>query len=241
LHAMCNVYNIPYNTFYHGVDLGAPAGGGAAVDKNAALSMMGWTNGAGFPVVPLVGGTSRPFGSLATDAIRAVYDMLPPGVGRTDLTGDQGSWVRTSGDGGTTPLCGLLPFGRQIGMGLPPLQRMMIDWEGPSPGPGVNATLLVDVPPAASTAWGAALRVGYPLTSPLPTLQQIEDWVNMSSATIFFYPTVPTNGTQRFMLSTLPLGSLSASMQLVFFLNAPVCSSNPNTIAAATPAIFLHY
>jgi hypothetical protein len=88
--------------------------------------------------------------------------------------------------GGTTPLCGLRPFGRRVGEALPPLQRMLIDYEGSPPLPGnYDAALLLSRPPSVGYLSGGVLSLT--LTAPgaqiLPT--GVELWVDPGNSTAF--------------------------------------------------------
>ncbi|MBL9077618.1 MAG: hypothetical protein JNL08_08950 [Planctomycetes bacterium] len=141
-----------------------PAGGGVAVDQRARVNVAGYTDAADF-----LGGFSGVTGrardaALPADAVRVVFDMLPParagqafGTGRTDLSGDQGPFVLPAGlTGGTTPACALSQFGRQIGDSAPILSRMLLDYEGDAPAANIvtNGALVVSRPTSVVfTAW----------------------------------------------------------------------------------------
>jgi hypothetical protein len=150
---------LPFLTF--GLD--DPAGGGVAVDQRARVNVVGYTDAddylTGFPGI--VGRARDPW--PPADAVRTVYDMLPPprstqpfGVGRTDLSGQQGPFVLPAGfTGGTTPACALSPFGRRIGDPPPLLARILVDYEGPAPQAGVAGGFLIASRPSnfVFTAW----------------------------------------------------------------------------------------
>ncbi|MBL8728970.1 MAG: hypothetical protein JNM25_11105 [Planctomycetes bacterium] len=151
---------LPFPTF--GLD--DPAGGGVAVDQRARVNVVGYTDATdyltGFPGVL---GRARDAAPPA-DAVRTVYDMLPPmragqtfAVGRTDLTGDQATFVLPAGfTGGTTPACALSPFGRRIGDPAPVLSRILLDYEGDAPQANTvtNGALLISRPSDnVFTAW----------------------------------------------------------------------------------------
>jgi hypothetical protein len=148
--------------------LGDPAGGGVAVDQRARVNVVGYTDSIDFPGIGFTGTVGRGRDPAPpADAVRVVVDMLPPalagqpfGVGRTDGSGSQGTFVLLAGmSGGTTPLCALSSFGRLLGNPVPTLSRILLDYEGDVPMAGVlNGAILVSRPSnltlaAGLTAW----------------------------------------------------------------------------------------
>jgi hypothetical protein len=127
--------------------------------------------------------------------------MLPPGVGRTDGTGDPLPGGLPAGyTGGTTPACALSPFGIQIGgvvqgvvlgdLTYPYLQRVLMDFDGTGPAvlpnppsPLANASVVFVRPPSSpvsgsSAPWqptivASALRIGFPLPAMGPEAQEL--------------------------------------------------------------------
>ena len=160
--------------------LGDSAGGGISVDERARVNVVGQTVGTDFPET--LG--ARPHDS-GFDAVRVVFDMLPLGVGRSDGTGDAGSFVLPATfSGGTTPLCALAPFGKLIGQPAPAVPRMLIDYRGPQPAAGVTgASIFVSRPTApivagqwASSVVLAGFQFGFPgvAVPPLMLLEGVE-------------------------------------------------------------------
>lgn len=131
--------------------LGEPAGGGIAVDERSRVNVVGQTLSTDFYVM---GGRAY---DASLDAVRTVFDMIPPGVGRTDGTGFQGGFVLPAGfTGGTTPPCALTPFGKLIGMAAPPaVPRMLIEYEGPPPVAGATGAAILVIRPTAPIVPGA--------------------------------------------------------------------------------------
>jgi hypothetical protein len=187
--------------------LGDPAGGGVAVDARARATVAGVTWSFDFPVTAAgpgqLAGRSVDVASgnpLVPDAVRSTMDLLPVGVGRTDGSGDLLPSVPPQFQGGTTPVCGLAPFGIQIGgpgpgvlrddLRYPPLLRIMLDYQGPAPdgiSPLAGASVVmvrppsVPVPnPSGGSTWkpsilAAALRLGLP-QSTMVAPEMLEIW-----------------------------------------------------------------
>jgi hypothetical protein len=85
--------------------LGDPAGGGIAVDARARVTVVGQTYSTNYPVQGGLGPDNSTGAPRLPDAVRTTIDMLPPGVGRTDGTGDPlpggaSCWVYGRNDAG---------------------------------------------------------------------------------------------------------------------------------------------
>lgn len=233
-----------YDTF----GLGQSSGGGIAVANDGRIDVVGRTNpvGGGYPVV---GSGRQP--DLGIDAVRTELDMVPqcvdvqlPGVGRTDGTGWQGPGAAPAFpvfpipgfSGGTTPACGLSPFGFRVGEARPPLQRMLIDYEGAAPDLGVtDAAIVVSRPPilAGSLSVGV-LWFGFPLTTgPNAVVDGVEFWANPATWVLLLDPW-PGNRPYRVPLAPLPTaGTGTVSVQLNCLLN-PTPGSGPLGFTRAT-------
>jgi hypothetical protein len=237
------------------------AGGGVAQDASGRVQVVGTTLSLDFNV--LGGGRARsttltPAG-LATreDAVRSVLDLLPYGVRRTDGTGNSlnlaGLVFPPPGtDGGTTPPCGLMPFGRQIGVAPPALAqtRLLIDFDGPPPAAGTNVGVVVVRTPASGGFTLAALQIGFPgipgLGLPL-VVNSSEIWVPIPAA-LLGYSGVP-NATFHDLIAGLPPPPAQFTIQVAFLLGAPVTGGIPaqgipcggTETYAVTPALYIDY
>lgn len=164
--------------------LGFTPGGGIAVGNDGRINAVGRTGSPG--ITPVGGGRAYDAG---LDAVRGELDLLPasptslPGVARTDGTGFQGSGANfplVGYWGGTTPTCGLAPYGRRIGEPVPLLARMMIDYEGAAPAGGVSDTAIIVSRP---TNYPGSFPIGafwftLPITTGFPIFDEVEFWVN---------------------------------------------------------------
>jgi hypothetical protein len=214
--------------------LGPPEGGGASMDQLGRVTIVGSSNGPGFPVT--AGGLG--YSLLMTDGVRAVVDMLPVGVCRTDGTGSCGVLPQSPFTGGTTPSCALSPFGNLIGSSPPALWRMMIDFEG-TLAPGFPAALLLDRPPANVTVLGTFVQFSLPATQP-QIVDQVEIWT--TSSPFLFVSSPPGNASIRFPLGTLPPPSPSgflASAQFVSLIALPFSCNGFSFVGS--PALTLSY
>jgi hypothetical protein len=233
------------------------SGGGIAVGNDGRINAVGMSNGTNYPVL----GAGSRSDNAVQDAVRTELDMvLGPsvsvggaplmGMGRTDGTGFQASpafpprdpsTLQVTHTGGTTPACALAPFGRRIGEPLPPLQRMLIDYEGNPPLAGsCDAAILVTRP--SSTIGTAIVQLGLPPATPWLTLGGTDFWLagpSSQNAQLLFFGS-PT--TLRIPLPTFPItGSLPVqlSVQVICLLAgtttfAPGCTSD----FTASPALF---
>ncbi|MBZ0152635.1 MAG: hypothetical protein K8J09_14010 [Planctomycetes bacterium] len=203
--------------------LGQPAaGGGVSVANDGRVTTVGRTSNSG-TTYPVEGVNPRPL-DLGRDAVRTDLDMVPKsqsgvvGVGRTDGTGYQmtGAVFPIAGySGGTTPTCGLAPFGRRIGEALPGVARMLIDYEGEDPEQGVdNAAIVVTRPATVSGSVTAGLlMVGFPQNPP-PVWEGVEYWMDLNSA-VMLLDVWPANRSYRVPQNVLPTGgSGTVSFQL---------------------------
>lgn len=255
--------------------LGDPAGGGVAVDARTRATVVGVTYSSDYPVEgggrPSDGALTSGPGTRLPDAVRSTMDLLPLRVGRTDGSGDPLPLPNPPPqfDGGTTPACGLAPFGIQIGgpgpgvllddLRYPPLLRVMLDYEGPAPD-GVNgvagASVVMVRPPSApvggANPWqqsviAAALRLGLPQPTILvPEL--IELWTLPDPLALIGVgePNQPIR--QRLVpaaggaMVPLPPG-MQLTVQLVCLVSTPVpsgmCGPNEFTTVVASPAIWI--
>jgi hypothetical protein len=166
------------------------------------------------------------------------------GVGRTDGTGFQPSPAfpprNSSGQviftGGTTPTCALKPFGRRVGEPAPPLQRMLIEYEGNHvTGSNSDASILVTRP--SSTIGTAIVQLNLPPTTPFVTVSGTDFWLGDPSAqnALFAYignpvtfrmPLPPINGTGIF------------SVQLICLVSGTTFGPNCTADFTASPALF---
>lgn len=219
-------------------DLGSPAGGGIAVEDRARVNIVGQTPpNSPYLVHPAGSPNARTFLG-GSEAVRTAVDLVPDvsqfvGVGRTDGTG-QDVPVVSGSNGGTTPSTNLLPYGRQIGMTPPGLQRLLLDWEGGMNNP---CALLVDRPPFGSNIVAAFLHYGIP-ANPVPNypafLPGVELWCDPSdplttSISQFFFP--GTDQSVRFPL-TLPPGTGH-----IYIVQA-VCMLSNGTFAGSPGMLF---
>ncbi len=207
--------------------IGAPFGGGVGVDKHGRTTIVGGTSSADYRVE----GGGRNVSVWAAvqanvDAVRTEVDLLPQGVCRTDRTSGflPPVYAPASGDGGTTPVTALSPFGNQIGTPAPLVQRMLIDFEGDCAA-GAPAAILIDRPPApsSSVAYASFLQFGTPGPAPvsIPNMPGVEVWTTNSPATTSY---VPHEGTLRIPLWSggLPVGSYAFTVQFFAALTGPV-------------------
>lgn len=234
--------------------LGDSAGGGIAVDERARVQVVGSTSGSDFP--PQAGG--RPY-DAGNDAVRVVFDMLQPGVGRTDGTGVQGGFVLPSGfTGGTTPACALQPFGRLIGQPLPSVRRVLIDYMGSAPATGVTgASILVTRPTAALGQAGivlAGFQYGFPgagtSSPPVPPVMLASGLEMYTTDNPYIYVAGVGMPFQAYIEPLAPLPSpptlgMPMTVQMFFYVPSMVpagigspCTST--TEFTATPALWMN-
>jgi|JI10StandDraft_1071094.scaffolds.fasta_scaffold05723_8 hypothetical protein len=256
-------------------DLGEPTGGGGvAVDERGRVCVVGATDNSTSSDYPVLGAVS-PIARAAYggwDGVRTVCDMLPLTVGRSDGTGEQNHATGTippvpSGyTGSTTPTCALLPFGSQLGMASAPLQRMLIDWEGPDPGPtpgyGTNPPppavhfLFIDRIPATSFWLGTVVQFSVPTSPAGLSIGGIENWVSAGQLLPVLMP--PGSGSRSFRYPLLlpPATGVTFSAQVLMTLTSnlsaatfePLVSPAGTATCAvapwqvvATPAIVFSY
>jgi hypothetical protein len=212
--------------------LASPQGGGISVDARGRTEGVGSVDSAGYPVLGV--GSRTYLGSI--DAIRTGFDIVPVGVGRTDETGFNLGFVPPApANGGTTPVCALAPFGRQIGLPNPVLDRTFINWQGPLQGGSTTSAVLIDRLPG-SVLIGAVLQFGLPSNPPIPFLGA-ELWCTNSTALLLTLP--PQNGTFRVGLAALPPAPFDASAQLLVLTAAPFACNGFDLVA--TPALYFSY
>ena len=236
--------------------VGAPDGGGIAVDERGRIHVVGSTMSDDYPVIPKPPNTpSRepqshyvpPSTSPSTDGVRSELDMLPAdlsismvGACRTDGTGTCPSpgWSPLpsyTGAGGTTPTCGT---------SLPAIRRMFLDFEGDLAAGSTNATILVDRPPDGAILRASVMWLGFPATLPTVTPEGIEVWVGSQTSITQWYGNLGQQPPQSLVvpLGTLPAGSIQFSIQFICLLSSPACgTSNPHTILGASPALVFGY
>ncbi len=235
--------------------VGLAAGGGVAVDERGRVNVVGTTNSSDYPFTqsphPLTGRSK--IAGANYDATRTVFDMLPAGMARTDLTGDIGQHVGTSAwnatppapaRGGTTPFCALGQFGKRIGQPDPLLPRMLIDWEGPAPAGGVNGVIVIDRPPVGSSVSGAFVVIGFPFTAPFadPNIPGVEMWLDSTTAALFIQGN--SSRSTRYPLATLPNVAVTFTVQVVSVLGSTVTCPAPGSTThdfIASPALFFSY
>ena len=235
----------------------SPAGGGVAVDERGRMSVIGAASSAGFPVK---GGAHARSYRGGQDAVRALVDMLPLGVGRADGSGIQvhsGQSIPSplpGTTGRTTPTCALTPFGSQIGVaGLPgvvSLRRMFIDWEGPAPSATPNPQslpspppihwLLVDRPPADLQAIGTIVQFGIPTAPSSLGIGGLEDWVpsGVGISSQLFASSAPES--VRIPLVLPPATGVTFSAQVVSWMLSTTFTCTGQGLSA-TPAIVFSY
>lgn len=226
--------------------LGQESGGGVAVGNDGRVNIVGMSDGTNYPVI----GSGSRSNDASRDAVRSELDMvLQPtasttGVGRTDGTGFQPATAfppRSAGlvtfTGGTTPTCALKPFGRRIGEPAPPLQRMLIEFEGNAPTSTTSdASILVTRP--SSILGTAVVQINLPPATPFATIGGVDFWLGDPSAqnALFVYVGIPV--TFRMPLPPITVPGIF-SVQLICLL-AGTTTFGPGCISdfAASPALF---
>lgn len=209
--------------------LDSPQGGGIGVDVRGRANVVGSTRATNYPVF---GTGSRAFRG-GVDAVRTAFDLVPPGVGRTDVTGlslGPGFAPPAPANGGTTPFCALSPFGVQLGLPAPVLQRALIDWDGVRPSGGANVAVLVDRLPAGGITHSGVFQLGLPDTTPTPHLG-CELWADNPTATFFTLPT--PSGSLRFPLGTLPPSPFAGTAQVFLLMSVPWACNGQSAVATA--------
>lgn len=220
--------------------VGRPFGGGIGVDERGSVTVVGSTIGVGadFPYNAL-DPQSRPpqlgHGSFDSDAVRAVVDMLPGGVCRTDGTGACFPlWARASGDDGTTPTCALASQGGQ-------LARIFVDIEGDPLG-GEAVAVLVDRPPPGGFVYGGVLQVGFPATQPVfPFGPGVELWAGANEPLVLLYTPTGASIREPLWLNGLPPGPHQFSIQFLAMMSQTLCPATLNVGVAASPALLVGY
>jgi len=238
--------------------LGNHAGGGVAQDQRGRVQVVGTTLSLNFPLA----GSGRPRSTALSpagqpnleDGVRAVLDLLPAGVGRTDGTGATPSgggltFPLPLTDGGTTPPCDIAPFGLQLGVAPSPQRRLLIDFEGPPPAAGTSAGIVVMRAPPTSSWTIAALQIGFPggLSNYPLLLNGMELWTPSAVTVLYYFP--KPNATFHDVISGLPPSPAQFTVQVAFLLTAPVTAGHPPSgvscagteFFAASPALFLDY
>jgi hypothetical protein len=239
--AAMGLQNATTANLYEYFDLGPPAGGGIAVEQRARVAIVGSSDSFDYP------STNRGQRN-APDAVHTRLDMLPAGVSRTDGTGTVSGGSPPASvapfDGGTTPTCGLAPFGLLVGMGPPEIRRMLIDYEGPAPSPVVNnAAIVLDrLQDASTTLVAAGIQVGFPSNPPV-IVDQMEIWLNNGPVIHWFFP--PPGQTFLWTSFRFPLGQMPASpatftIQIACALNRTFCGSSQLS-GVASPALTINY
>jgi len=242
--------------------LGNHAGGGVAQGSSGRVQVVGTTVSVDFPVV----GTGRPRSTVLIpaglasreDAVRAVLDLLPFGVRRTDGTGNSLNlaglvFPPTGTDGGTTPPCGRQPFGRQVGVAPPLLAqtRLLIDFDGPPPAAGTNAGIVVVRTPPTAGWTLAAIQIGFPGVgglSPIPILVNSSEVWTPFYASLLSFPAAP-NATFYALIPGFPPPPAQFTIQAFFLLSSSVEGGNPaqgilcggTETVVATPALYIDY
>jgi hypothetical protein len=230
--------------------LGAPAGGGIAVDERGRVTVVGKTNALSLRVGPFDRGYTS-----GDDAVRVVLNMLPERVGRSDGTGVQvhnGVAIPAplpGTTGRTTPTAALEPFGNLVGatsVGVT-LPRMLIDWEGPAPsqtpaGSGPIHSVLIDRPISqAPLVVVVAVRAGVPNapTGLVPGLG-IEDWVSPGYIllTPIVSPVSPVESVRVPLQIPIPAPA-TFTLQAFCLFSTPLTATGD--VWSATPAITFSY
>lgn len=249
--------------------LGDPAGGGVAVGPTARVNVVGTTTSFDFPVTPqLLPRYPFPAGrskvGTQVDAVRTVFDMLPvdlapatdAGVGRTDGTGIPApaltpvagpAYPLAGFAGGTTPDCGLAPFGRQIGLPIPALPRMLIDYAGPAPAGGVTMEAVVSRPAPTGVADISAWDLGFPgVGGPIFLPGSALLWTSSSPVTLG-YVIADAPLVQPF---TLPIvgAPVTFTVQFLVLHSVPIpggalapAACTGTTTVSASPALWVTY
>ncbi|HEX5052756.1 MAG TPA: hypothetical protein VFZ65_13350 [Planctomycetota bacterium] len=249
--------------------LGDPAGGGIAVGPTARVNVVGTTNSADFPVTPAMPPryplpAGRPKMGAVEDAVRTVFDMLPvdlvpaidSGVGRTDGTGIPAPALAPAPGplyplpgfaGGTTPDCGLAPFGRQIGLPVPAIPRMLIDYAGSIPAGGVTMQAVVSRPAPTAIAEISAWDLGFPgAAGPIVLPGNALLWTTATPVTLG-YTIVDAPVTQAFLLPVVG-APVTFTVQLIVLHSvavpggalAPAACPGTTTVSAS-PALWVSY
>ncbi len=240
--------------------LGDHAGGGVAVDQQARVNVVGTTASVpplGYPLQNAGLVVSRPRQVTtppSNDAIRSSLDLLPATVGRTDGTGQPapgpaGPYPIAGTTGGTTPACGLAPFGVRLGEPTPGLLRMLIDFEGAASAGAASTFVVVDRPSTGANINLMAMQFGFPNQPGFPPAvfpDGLEVWTTNAPVSFFVGPSIPA--PVRFALtSPLPPAPLTFSVQLVCLhpaLTVPGGPAAPCTLTtdrSASPALWISY
>ncbi|HEX5053268.1 MAG TPA: hypothetical protein VFZ65_15945, partial [Planctomycetota bacterium] len=259
--------------------LGDPAGGGVTVDPTSRVNVVGSSgiNAIGavsnYPVTsPLTmppGPPGRGSTSQFDDAVRTAFDLLPPGVGRTDGTGrivaggPAGGYPTGGYFGGTTPECALTPFGHQIGLTdpqVPPATpRMLLDFEGQLPLPGMTSNVAIVVSRHSAVSASAlsivALQLGFPglapgganAFEPVALPEGVLMWVP-NAPVLFSAAPNPAWEAIRFPL-TLPVAPATFTVQVVCFLLTPIhgggvgpaCPIGGSSNLTGSPGLWISY
>ncbi|MCC7397854.1 MAG: hypothetical protein IT455_12385, partial [Planctomycetes bacterium] len=252
--------------------LGNPAGGGIAVGPTARVNVVGATLSPDFPVTPAMPPrfpfpAGRPKVGAVADAVRTVFDMLPvdlanvnhpndSAVGRTDGTGYPApalapvagpQYPMVGFAGGTTPDCGLAPFGHQIGLPAPALPRMLIDYAGYAPAGGVTMTVVVSRPAPSGVVQLASWDLGFPgVGGPIVLPGNALLWTTGTTPP-YLHLVTDAPVTQAFPMPVVG-APVTFTVQLVVLHNAPVPGGAlapapcPGTTTwSASPAMWVSY
>jgi hypothetical protein len=242
--------------------VGNPAGGGITVDPRVRLTVVGRTRSSDYPVTaaafqPRYGVPRSFFGT--DDAVRTEFDMLPVGVGRTDGTGSDFGPVLVplspaGATGATSPPCVLSSFGLRPNEAVPPLQRMLIDYEGANVV-GATPGILVVRPPRTGQVIGTMLQYGLPAAAPV-NLGGLELWLlDPSAATwleVWAGPYAETSWRFQFWVplgdpgipppyNTMPISAQLFSLMLCDNTWACGCDPSTNFAIVASPALFFRF
>lgn len=243
--------------------IGMPVSGGVGVAPNGRVSVVGSTNSFDWtwPIAdrgPDVSGGGGSSSAAVPDAIRAKFDLLPLGVGRTDGGGDPLPIAMPVGmTGGTSPACALSQFGIMIEsvvtdpaqLVVPEVTRMLTDYEGPAPtGAGVltGSAILVSRPSATGTGdfLGIVGQIAIPGSTPPFVLmpEGVEIWTSHSSAVIAFSTVLSSSDSYRKVIAPgIPAG-IDFAFQLFVarlpnFTPPSGCAANGTMVAS--PSIWI--
>ena len=240
--------------------IGMPAAGGVAVAPTGRVSVVGSTTSFLWTQSPLDRGPDVSGGGNAAvpDALRAKFDLLPLGVGRTDGGGDPLPITMPAGmTGGTSPACALSQFGiviqslvsNQDQLVVPEVTRMLADYQGQAPtGANVLAgsAILVSRPAAAGAGdfLGIVGQLAIPGSSaPFVLMPEgVEIWASHSSAVIAFSAILSSSDSYRKEIAPgIPVGIDFAFQLFVARLPSftPPSGCAANGTMVASPAIWV--
>lgn len=228
---------------------GVPAGGGVDVDGRGRVTVVGSSLSAGqSPPFPNFGASNLgPLGGV--DGVRATFDMLPPGVWRTDGTGTRasvhGTVPQPSGyNGGITPAACVSPFGHLPGAPGVPVTRGQIRYQGPDPAGGASNVLISSRIQATSTLFiGAVMQVGFPGSPGSDVLApNIEFWTPTNPSALI---ATATGAADWLIFPTgagMPSGSYEFTIQAIYLLTSPLsCDTGATLGLVASPGLVISY